>query len=78
MHIFTKSQGITIFLHLKTGIFAKSARFQVPKNGTLRAQILEQTPKTSRNTPQNGGVDIWLMHFHFLVSIKPIFENCKF
>ena len=33
-------------------IFAKSARFQVSQNGTLSAQILERTPKTSRNTPQ--------------------------
>ena len=54
----------------------KSARFQVPKNGTLSAQIFERTPKTSRNTPQNGGVDIWFMHFHFRASIKPNFENC--
>ena len=28
-----------IFWHLKTGTFAKIARFQVPKNGTLSAQI---------------------------------------
>ena len=31
--------------------FGKSARFQVPKNGTSSAQIFERTPKTSRNTP---------------------------
>ena len=64
-----------IFWHLKTGTFGKSARFQVPKNGTSSAQIFERTPKTSRNTPQNGGVDIWFMRFHFWASIKPIFEN---
>ena len=28
-----------IFLHLKTGTFGKSARFQVQKNGTSSAQI---------------------------------------
>ena len=28
----------TIFLHLKTGTFAKSAQFWVPKNGTLSAR----------------------------------------
>ena len=28
-----------IFWHLKTGNFAKSARFQMPKNGTLSAPI---------------------------------------
>ena len=28
-----------IFWHLKTGTFAKSARFQVPKNGISSAQI---------------------------------------
>ena len=28
-----------IFLHLKTGTFAKSAQFWVPKNGTLGARI---------------------------------------
>ena len=28
-----------IFRHLKTGNFAKSAHFQVPKNGTLSAKI---------------------------------------
>ena len=31
-------------LHLKTGTFAKSARFQVPKDGTLSTQIKERTP----------------------------------
>ena len=56
----------------------KSARFQVPKNGTSSAQIFERTPKTPRNTPQNGGVYSWFMRFHFRASIKPIFENCKF
>ena len=67
-----------IFWHLKTGTFGKSARLQVPKNGTSSAQIFERTPKTPRNTPQNGGVDSWFMRFHFRASIKPIFENCKF
>ena len=55
-----------IFWHLKTGTFAKSAHFQVPKNGTLGALILERTPKTSRNTPQNGLLDIWFMRLAFL------------
>ena len=64
-----------IFWHLKMGTFGKSARLQVPKNGTSSAQSLQQTPKTPRNTPQNGGVDIWIMHFHFRASIKPNFEN---
>ena len=67
-----------IFWHLKMGTFAKSARFQVPKNGTLSAPILKRSPKTSRNTPQNGWVDIWVMRFHFQASIKPIFENQVF
>ena len=58
--------------------FGKSARFQVPKNGTSSAQIFERTPKTSRNTPQNGGVDIWFIRFHFWASSKPIFENYLF
>ena len=65
----------TIFWHLKTGTFGKSARFQVPKNGTSSAQIFKRTPKTSRNTPQNGGVDIWFMRFHFWASIKHILKN---
>ena len=30
---------MTIFWHLKTGTIAKSARFQVPKNGTSSAPI---------------------------------------
>ena len=55
--------------------FGKSARFQVPKNGVSSAQIFERTPKIPRNTPQNGEVDIWMMHFHFRASIKPAFEN---
>ena len=67
-----------IFWHLKMGTFAKSARFQVPKNGTSSARILEQIPKTSRNTPQFGRVDIWFMHFHFRASFEPIFENHVF
>ena len=29
-------------------------------------------------TPQNGGVDIWFIRFHFWASTKPIFENCIF
>ena len=48
------------------------------ENGTSSAQIKERTPKTSQNTPQNGGVDIWFMRFHFRASIKPIFENHVF
>ena len=48
--------------------FAKSACFQVPKYGTFSAQIYERTPKTSRNTSQNGGGPIWFMHFHFRAS----------
>ena len=56
--------------------FWQKCPFQVPKNGTSNAQIFERTPKTPRNTPQNGGVDIWIMHFHFRASIKPNFENC--
>ena len=59
----------------RTGTFGKSARFQVPKNGTSSAQIQQRSPKTSRNTPQNGWVDIWFMRFHFRASIKPILEN---
>ena len=30
------------------------------------------------SAPQSGGVDIWFMRFHFRVSIKHIYENCKF
>ena len=71
--MFAKLVETTILEH-----FAKSARFQVPKNGTSSAQIFERTPKTSRNTPQNGGVDIWFIRFHFWASTKPIFENCIF
>ena len=68
---------VTLFA-LENGTFCKSARFQVPKNGTSSAQIFEWTPKTSRDTPQNGGVDSWFMRFHFRASIKPIFENQVF
>ena len=73
-----RSRVYQIFWHLKTGTFGESARFQVPKNGTSSTQIQKRNPKTSRNTPQNGGVDIWVMRFHFRVSIKPIFENHVF
>ena len=52
--------------------FVGSALFQVTKNGTGSAQIEERTPKTLRNTPQNGGVDIWFMRFHFRPTIMPI------
>ena len=34
------------FWHLKTGTFAKSAHFEMPKNGTSSAEILERRPKT--------------------------------
>ena len=61
-----------IFWHLKMGTFGESARFLVPKNGTSSARIYERIPKTSRNTPQNGWVDIWVKRFHFRASIKPI------
>ena len=67
-----------IFWHLKTGTFGKSAHFKVPKNGISSDPIKEQSPKTSRNTPKNGWVDIWVMRFHFRASIKPIFENHVF
>ena len=53
----------------------KSARFQVPKSGTSSAPIQERTPKTSRNTPHNGWVDIWVMRFHFRASTKTILKN---
>ena len=55
--------------------FAKNARFQVPKNCTLNARNYKRSQKTSRNTPQNGWVDIWVMHFHFRASIKSILKN---
>ena len=38
----------------------------------------QRSPKTSRNTPQNGWVDIWVMRFHFRASIKPVFESHVF
>ena len=58
--------------------FNKSARFQVPKNGTSSGQIYERTPKNLRNTPQNGVADIWFMRFHSWASMKPILKNCIF
>ena len=54
-----------IFWHLKMGTFAKSAHFQVPKNETSSAGINQRSPKTSRNTPQNGAVDICFMHLAY-------------
>ena len=39
---------------------------------------VQRNPKTSRNTPQNGGVDSWVMRFHFWASFKPIFDNHVF
>ena len=81
--------GKELLTDLKYGIFkswlgsrpkmAKVPVFKCQKiNGTSSAQIFERTPKTPRNTPQNGGVDIWIMHFHFRASMKPNFENCYF
>ena len=46
----------------------KSAHFEV----TPSAGMTKRSLKTSRNTPQNGGVDIWFMRFHFRASIMPI------
>ena len=40
---------VAMFWQLKTGTFAKSARFQVPKNGTLSVQIKERTPETKKS-----------------------------
>ena len=76
--LFYLTKSLQKELALKNGTFGKSARFRVPKNGTSSAQIFERTPKTSRNTPQNGGVGPWFMRFHSGESIKPIFKNCKF
>ena len=55
-----------IFFHLKRGTFAKSTPFQVTKNGTSSARILERTPKTPRKTPQNDWLDVCVMHLSFL------------
>ena len=70
------------FLHqgwqFTMGTFAKGGRFKVPKNGTSSALKKEWIPKTLRNTPQNGWVDIWFMRFHFWASIRPFFENHVF
>ena len=53
--------------------FAESALFQVTKNGTSSAQIYERTPKTSRDTPHNGG---HLVHaFPFLGEYQANFEK---
>ena len=40
-----------IFWHLKTGTFAKSARFQVPKNGTSGAETKKRRPLFNVNYP---------------------------
>ena len=40
-----------IFWHLKTGTFAKSARFQVPKNGTSGAETKKRRPLFVANYP---------------------------
>ena len=40
-----------IFLHLKTGTFAKSARFQVTKNGTSGAETKKPRPLFNANIP---------------------------
>ena len=40
-----------IFEHLKTGTFAKSARFQVPKSGTSDAETKKWRPLFNANIP---------------------------
>ena len=40
-----------IFCHLKPGTFAKSARFQVPKNGTSGAETKKRRPLFNANIP---------------------------
>ena len=40
-----------IFWHLKTGNFSKSARFQVPKNGTSGAETKKKRPLFNANIP---------------------------
>ena len=40
-----------IFWHLKTGTFAKSARFQVTKNGTSGAETKKPRPLFNANIP---------------------------
>ena len=41
-----------IFWHSKTGTFAESARFQLPKNGTSDAKTKKQRPLFNANIPQ--------------------------
>ena len=43
--------GSAIFWHSKTGTFGKSARFQVPKNGTSGAETKKRRPLFVANYP---------------------------
>ena len=58
--------------------FAKSAHFQVPKNGTSDAETKKRRPLFNANTPQNGVEHVLFMRLAMLGGFKANFKNLAF
>ena len=82
---FRLGAGSAIFCHLKPGTFGKSARFQVPKNGTSGADSKKPRPLFNANIPPKwcrarlfyafstfGWVLSQLQNFGFLAPFHPL------
>ena len=64
IHHFGGMLAMKFGLHLKTGTFAESACFQVPKNGPLDAKTKTNGDHCLMPTsPENGGLHVCFVHF---------------
>ena len=66
------------FLALQYRHFWRKCPFSNAKKWHFERPDLRTDSKNLAKHPQNGGVDIWFMHFHFQANIKPILINCIF
>ena len=79
LNIWPEAQHICVLGRLAGKTRKNGRKYAIFKNWIdTRLKMETHEPKTSRNTPQNGGVDVWVMRFHFWVSISPIFKNRVF
>ena len=67
-----------IFWHVKTGTFAKSARYQVPKKGTSGAETKKLRPLFNTNIPQNGLEHVCFIRLALWGGFLTNFKNLAF
>ena len=80
--VFQKTQSISdqvLLLVCSVTIISKISPKKCPFSSAKKRHFerpnLRTDSKNLAKHPQNGWVDIWVMHFHFRASIKPILKN---